>query len=457
MKRLLFFIALFPVAVWGQQTSKEYLCKVLDKDKAESITEMSQRRFTETIEKIERLMLPKQTGRATTTDSEMTITTTESGQLARLLGDKKETVESLIIEGPINDSDFQTLWEATFYGNLTELNLRKAQPEDDCIPNGAFYHREVQYKPQEKAIYIIQLQRVVLPERIKSIGTDAFYVAMDLESVTFPYFLEKIGETAFCYTGLKNGADSPFTLPYGLMEVGYAAFRECHNLKGILCFMHTPRTIDEIAFYQTGFSRLVMENGIKTIGNLAFGGCAVTNLWLPQSLKETSGRNQFAGCQYLKSLYIEEGFTSLTPEMFANCYSLERVNLPSTTTSIQKECFISCSSLKEIYCGANVPPTLVFNETTGASPFEYVPKTLTLYVPTGTKELYRSAKGWSDFENIVETESFPTGFEDTEVEAIEKDAIDERGVYYDLQGRRVATPSEGKLYIVNGKKVIHRQ
>lgn len=35
-------------------------------------------------------------------------------------------------------------------------------------------------------------------------------------------------------------------------------------------------------------------------------------------------------------------------------------------------------------------------------------------------------------------------------------AKDEQGVYYDLQGRRVATPQKGQLYIVNGKTVVYQ-
>ena len=49
------------------------------------------------------------------------------GQLEQVLGDKWNTVDSLIVHGPINAADFTTIWKCSFDGKLTVLNLEHAQ------------------------------------------------------------------------------------------------------------------------------------------------------------------------------------------------------------------------------------------------------------------------------------------------------------------------------------------
>ena len=45
------------------------------------------------------------------------------GQLEQVLGDKWDTIDSLVVHGPINEADFTTLWKCSFEGKLTVLNL----------------------------------------------------------------------------------------------------------------------------------------------------------------------------------------------------------------------------------------------------------------------------------------------------------------------------------------------
>lgn len=54
------------------------------------------------------------------------VTTTRGGELAELLGDKLEDLDSLVVSGPINDADFRTLWSASLYGYLSAINLENA-------------------------------------------------------------------------------------------------------------------------------------------------------------------------------------------------------------------------------------------------------------------------------------------------------------------------------------------
>ena len=64
------------------------------------------------------------------------------GQLEQVLGDKWNTVDSLIVHGPINEADFTTLWKCSFEAKLSVLNLEYAQVKDDKIPECAFWKKD---------------------------------------------------------------------------------------------------------------------------------------------------------------------------------------------------------------------------------------------------------------------------------------------------------------------------
>lgn len=78
------------------------------------------------------------------------VTTERAGTLATVLGDDTNLIDSLIVEGPINDADITTLWRASLYGKLKVINLEKAAVADGIIPDHAFstiMSREEIYTP----------------------------------------------------------------------------------------------------------------------------------------------------------------------------------------------------------------------------------------------------------------------------------------------------------------------
>ena len=61
------------------------------------------------------------------------------------------------------------------------------------------------------------------------------------------------------------------------------------------------------------------------------------------------------------------------------------------------------------------------------------PRDIPVYVPVGTAQIYRHARGWNYFNNYIETDEFPT----SGVEAIELDNAAAGKTVYDLMGRPV--------------------
>ena len=71
-----------------------------------------------------------------------------------------------------------------------------------------------------------------------------------------------------------------------------------------------------------------------------------------------------------------------------------------------------------------------------------------LHVPVGCKEAYQQAEGWKQYgENIVDDINLE-GIHHAQLKTQDSDAPT-----YDLQGRRVAHPKQGEIYIQNGRKI----
>lgn len=72
--------------------------------------------------------------------------------------------------------------------------------------------------------------------------------------------------------------------------------------------------------------------GITTIGQHIFEGTNVVSLNIPSSCK-TIGNYAFAGCTYLREIYIPESLTAISPIAFNNCSNLALVHYDGRCTS----------------------------------------------------------------------------------------------------------------------------
>ena len=70
----------------------------------------------------------------------------------------------------------------------------------------------------------------------------------------------------------------------------------------------------------------------------------------------------------------------------------------------------------------------------------------TLYVPIGTTALYRATYPWSQFREIKEYDPSAA------IKNVKMDAPQGDKIYYNLNGQRVNTPTNG-IYIIGGKKI----
>lgn len=95
------------------------------------------------------------------------------------------------------------------------------------------------------------------------------------------------------------------------------------------------------------------------------------------------GNCSFRLCRSLTSVTIPDGVTSIGDWTFRNCSSLESVTIPESVTNIGNCAFVDCYSLRTI-CSKRFVPCIA-----GGESFLGVPSDAVVYVPIGSKALYK--------------------------------------------------------------------
>lgn len=391
----------------------------------------------------------------------------EYGQLKSVLGENWDKIDSLVVSGPINATDFRTMWECAFYGKLTVLNLENVQIENNTIPTDAFFDVDKQVWEPGEIIYL-NIRKIILPDNITKIGFRAFY-RMKLEKINLPSSLRELSTGSFgsCHWLSVD----PLIIPEGIIEIPHQCFINCQSFKKLV-LPSTLKVIRSHAFMNTRMEEVVFPDGLEYIASAAFEGSGeLKKAILPNSCKYLDDF-VFSMCDSLKELRIPEGITRI-PENFASyCNILEKVNIPNSVEEIGEMAFQWCFILKDIKLPEGIkrigwlafahcePDSVVFPESLeylggnscrhweniqkiyskspnppfcdddpsniGHYSFGETPKDIPVYVPIGSAELYRNAQGWSKFSNIIETDDFP----DSGIYGIKTDAPLASKVYW---------------------------
>lgn len=214
-----------------------------------------------------------------------------------------------------------------------------------------------------------ELTYVKLPNTLKTIGSGAFRGDTKLETIEWPEGLTTIVSHAFVgctklsgvislpnVTSISNAfAGTPITginLP-SLTSIGYGALTNCTSLTGDIILPSLTAAVNIEAFRYTKIQRV-----------LDLGKCP-----------ELKGQNGW-GC-------------------FSSCSELTYVKLPSTMTVIGDGAFRGDSKLKVVIIDASAPATLASNA------FASTASDLSIYVPDGSVEAYKTTSNWSTYADRI--------------------------------------------------------
>ena len=180
----------------------------------------------------------------------------------------------------------------------------------------------------------------------------------------------------------------------GVTNIGERAFYYCSGLTS-LTIPNSVTSIGEYAFYKcSGLTSVTITNSVTSIEVGAFSGCyGLTSITIPNSVTSI-GDGAFEYCSGLTSVTIPNSVTSIRQYAFCGCSGLTAITIPNSVTSIGDGAFSECSALTSITCAANTPPSCVYNC------FNYVNKSIPVYVPANSINAYKKADGWKDFTNI---------------------------------------------------------
>ncbi len=212
--------------------------------------------------------------------------------------------------------------------------------------------------------------------------------------------------TTYPITSIESGAFSNYSatkiiLPISIKSIGSGAFFNCTNLQSI----SFPDGIQELAAEMCrGCESLanVNLNNIIVIKNKAFWQCkSLQSVEIPNSVT-TIEDAAFRECG-LVSLILPNNVFSIGSHSFADCTELKEVTFPCQI-KIGDHAFYNCNKIEYLYSSIIDPIGYdisrdVFSEDT----YEKA----TLYVPSGTSNKYKEAKGWSNFKKITEYRGIP--------------------------------------------------
>lgn len=198
---------------------------------------------------------------------------------------------------------------------------------------------------------------IVIPGSVKKIGWSAFEGCKRLENLELPDGLETIDSTAFMgCSGIKS-----ISIPETLTNLDPDCFYGIPYLETITVDSENPRySSDEfgvlfnkdktvLEYYPEGNTRIsyTVPDGVTEIGYSAFRSSLIAEVILPESLKEI-GWNAFESCPNLKEIIIPDGVEEIGGYAFAFCTKLEKVKLPNSLKGLDYLVFYHCESLKSI-------------------------------------------------------------------------------------------------------------
>ena len=285
-----------------------------------------------------------------------------------------------------------------YCSSLTSVILTALSEEEFCKGQGnsLLYSKGVNYQ-REIQINGTKVTKFTIPNSVTSIGDEAFRGCSSLTSVTIPNSVTSIGWSAFYGCSSLTSV----TIPNSVTSIGGFAFNGCSSLTSITI----PNSVTSIGIgtFQscTGLTSVTIGNSVTSIGSSAFSGCSSLSSVTIHNSVTSIGGSAFEGCSKLTSMTIPNSVTSIGIGAFEGCTGFTSVTIPNSVTNIGNNAFYGCTGLTSVTIEADTPPTI------GIYCFYYYedgkdfPLNISIYVPCGSLDTYKTAEGWSDYASLI--------------------------------------------------------
>lgn len=298
-----------------------------------------------------------------------------------------------------------TIEITAYYGYEAEVTVPSSIDGYTVVGIQSFHNEEGYSYPN------IFVRKVVLPETVTYIADGAFYDSDDwaakthfeLQEIVLPQSLKTIGKNAFYHNYYLQKID----IPAGVTEIGAGAFAKCQNLSDITIrgentFLHggafgektgysvgpfagklrelhqqwlyddsasdffiwqgqlldyrgtsktpvipdTVKVIGASAFWRSDITGVTIPSSVKLIGASAFYECAsLTSVDIPGSVERIDD-SAFSGCTGMTSITLHEGLKVIGDGGLRECESLTSLVLPEGLTTLEDTALYDCTGIE---------------------------------------------------------------------------------------------------------------
>eukprot|EP00980_Cylindrotheca_fusiformis_P015509 scaffold4408_cov130-Cylindrotheca_fusiformis.AAC.2 len=217
------------------------------------------------------------------------------------------------------------------------------------------------------------LVHVQLPETLKRIGEQAFFLCRELKYVQFVSNAHSLDTSS--NPDLEDGT---IVFPETLLQIESKAFIYCKRLRKVIVRSASTELGERVFLGCVGLISAELPEGLQVIEMGLFEDCtSLRTVKIPSSVIKI-GPFAFSRCKSLTSVVLPHGLVEIGERCFSYCVSIETLDIPPTVSSIGKFAFAGCSGLKHI----KLPPTLERIEhcmLQGCGQLEYIhiPSTVT--------------------------------------------------------------------------------
>ena len=274
------------------------------------------------------------------------------------------------IDSDVDIFKFSGAWNSSIYGLFWQFNKKIQQnisvlDFSECIVNDDEFILYQNFPELEKIIlpttlnhcslyiYSQKLRHIIFPEKVKSIslGFDSDLISeIELPETVETLYLGKISGLRTLKIGknLKKINGDAFANCQDLERLEISTENKYLTLENNVIYDNQTKTIVASFFNKDSMKQITVPYGIESIGEKAFKGSPIEQIFLPETLK-TINDHAFESCKSLISIVIPDSVTTIGRDAFNGCTNLQTLRLSNSIKKLDKIIAGDCRNLKQIF------------------------------------------------------------------------------------------------------------